>query len=88
MEQSVHINDFYIFAMLAALYVKKNLARALVQKVPYFRTTFDLILAPKVPRPWPSGRKLLVQHFKFALQQMFDRLATSKNIAIQQRCYC
>ncbi len=32
-------------------------------------------------RPLPNDQTLLVKHFKFALQQMFDRLVTSKNIA-------
>ncbi len=27
--------------------------------------------------------RLLVKHFRFASQQMFDRFATSKNIAVQ-----
>ncbi len=34
-------------------------------------------------RPWPNDKTLLVKPFKFALQQMFDRLATSQNIAVQ-----
>ncbi len=36
-------------------------------------------------RPWPNDQTLLVQHFKFALQQMFDYMATSKNIVDKQK---
>ncbi len=34
-------------------------------------------------RHWPKNQTLLLKHYEFALQALFDRLATSKNIARQ-----
>ncbi len=34
-------------------------------------------------RHWPNDQTLLVQQFEFALQQMFDRFAMSKNFTFQ-----
>ncbi len=36
-------------------------------------------------RPLPNDQTLLIQHFRFALQQMFERLATSESIAWQAK---
>ncbi len=70
---------------LAALTVFQCITLEGWTDVLYYVSEFILFLRrfgmTQVRRPWPNDQKLSVKHLRFALQALFDRLATSQNIA-------